>query len=341
VRRSVLASFLASVLFALSASAAPALAQAQQQASSSQMTHTMHMAHMSQAELETFAKAAAAIGAARDSMQAQVSAPKNAKVSAQQDIRAKFDAQVGQILRTAGMTQQEFDQKTFVVSADTATRRAYDALIAKITGQPIPVYVAPNAAPQVKVPATAAGMHIGHVVNSFSDTPGAQGLLPLAVADARVAAQHAQLAARNPTNLESIKLHAGHVLNALDPSVVPMGPGSGYGVRRAATGVATHIELAAKAADATPNIVTHAAHVAMAARNTTTRADQAIELAKKIRESASAEDAMKLLNELIPLTQQLMAGMDANADGKVTPDEGGLQLAEDHMRMMLAAEKLP
>lgn len=312
------------------------VAQAQQQSSATRSPQ------IPPTDLETFVRAAVAINTARDSMQAQISSPRNAKLSAQQEIRQRFNAQVAEILHHAGLTETEFDRKTYIVSADSVTRRAYDSIVVRVTGQPIPsVYVPPNQAPQVKVPATAAGAHIGHVVNSFHDTPNSQGLLPIAMNDARVAAQHAQLAARNPTNLESIKLHAGHVLNALDPSLMPMGPGSGYGVKRAAMGIATHIELAAKAAGATPNIVTHSAHVATAARNTVTRADQAVELAKKIREATTADDAMKLLNELIPLTQQLVTGMDANHDGKISVDEGGLQLAQEHLNMMLAAEKLP
>jgi hypothetical protein len=309
-------------------------AQAQQQSSSAAMPH------LSRADLETYTRAAVAIGAARDSMQAKVSSPRNAKISAQQDIREKFDAQVADILHHAGLTQMQFDHDTYIVSADSMTRRVYDSIVVAVTGAPIPsVYVPPNAGPQVKVPATAAGTHIGHVVNSFTDTPDSRGLLPVALGDARVAIQHAQLAARQPTNLDAIKLHAGHVLNALDPSIVPMGPGSGYGMKKAALGVASHIEMAAKAAGATPNIVTHSAHIATAARNSATRADQCIELAKQIQAATSADDAMKLLNQLIPLTQQLLAGADTNNDGKVSIDEGGLDLAQQHVNMMLAAER--
>ena len=39
-----------------------------------------------------------------------------------------------------------------------------------------------------------------------------------AMAEARVAVQHAGLAARNPANLDAMKLHAGHVINAVDPT---------------------------------------------------------------------------------------------------------------------------
>lgn len=339
MRRSVPLSPLVLALATVGAStsvAARAGAQAQLQASAPTPSH------LSRADLETYTKAAVAIGAARDSMQAKVSSPRNAKISAQQDIREKFDAQVADILNHAGLSQTQFDHETYVVSADSMSRRVYDSLVVAITGAPIPsVYVPPNAGPQVKVPSTAAGTHIGHVLNSFTDTPDSRGLLPVALGDARVAIQHAQLAARQPTNLDMIKLHAGHVLNALDPSIIPMGPGSGYGMKKAALGVASHIEMAAKAAGATPNIVTHSAHVAMAARNSATRADQCIELAKQIQAATSADDAMKLLNQLIPLTQQLLAGADTNNDGKVSVEEGGLDMAQQHMNMMLAGEKLP
>ena len=51
---------------------------------------------------------------------------------------------------------------------------------------------------------------------------------------------------KSPDNLDSLKLHAGHVLNALDPSIEMKGPGSGYGVKRAAAGASQHVQLAAK-----------------------------------------------------------------------------------------------
>ena len=34
-----------------------------------------------------------------------------------------------------------------------------------------------------------------------------------------------------------IQTHAGHVINAIDPTIVAQGPGLGYGVKKAAQGV--------------------------------------------------------------------------------------------------------
>jgi hypothetical protein len=166
------------------------------------------------------------------------------------------------------------------------------------------------------------------------------GLLPAAQAEARIAAQHATLAARDPANLVSMQTHAAHVIHALDPTVVTTGPGRGYGVKRAATGVASHIELAGRAAGATQNIQNHSVHIATSARNTIERVDQIVALAKQVQAATSAPDAAKLVTQIVSLTDELMKGTDANADGRITWEkgEGGLQQAEEHLRAMLAAE---
>jgi hypothetical protein len=175
------------------------------------------------------------------------------------------------------------------------------------------------------------------VLNSFGDTPGKQGLLPVAMTEAKTAAQHAGLAAR-ATTLDAMKLHAGHVLNALDPSLVATGPGLGYGMKKAALGVANHIELAAKADSSLANVKTHSVHVATAARAAAARADSAIAVAQKIQAATTIEAAQPLVAQLVALTGQLTTGVDANKDGKIGWDsvEGGLQQAQDHMTLMLA-----
>jgi len=333
------------VVVALFAVAWPSSAYAQTQSAAAQQATAPTT---TREDITSFAKVHLAVSRARDSIQLQLAQPGNKKPEAQKQLQEKLQAQIADILHHAGMTEQEFDRKTYLVSTDADARRAFDATIAQLTGQPTPgqvmatapVRAAPAAAAMVSVPSGPAGAHIGHVVNAFNDTPNGQGLLPTAMAEARVAIQHAGLAARNTASLESMKLHAGHVINALDPTVVTSGPGLGYGVKKAATGVATHIELAAKAQGASPNIVTHSVHIATSARNTAQRADQIIALAKQIQAATSATDAAALVSQMVSQCDQLMAGADANGDGRVTWEagEGGLQQVQQHVNLMLAAE---
>jgi hypothetical protein len=328
-------------------------------AATTQQAHQMHdmqqpqaAGSMSPEELNKFAKVSIAIAMTRDSAQAQLAMVKNKKDVFQQALRDHLAAQVDSILKQNQMTSADFEHKNYLVSTDAPTRKSFDELVSKITGVPIPatsnlttVASGPPGGgatgPAVKLPAGAVGVHIGHVIQAFGDTPNMQGLLPVAMADAKVAAQHAALAAKDPNNLDAMKLHAGHVLNALDPTIVPKGPGSGYGVKKATLGVVTHINLAAKATGASQNVITHANHVSTSAQNTLTRCDEAIELAKKVQTSTSASDAAALISQLVSVTTQLTAGVDKNNDGRITWEagEGGLQQADEHMKLMLAGEK--
>jgi hypothetical protein len=297
---------------------------------------------MSPDEIAAFAKLELALGVVRDSAQAQLAAARNAKPEQQQEVRNKLQRDLADVLQHNNVTEADYRRREYVISTNPVARRMFDSVTAKLTGAPLPGTLAP-AAPLVKVPDGPVGVHIGHVVNSFGDTPNKQGLLPVALAEAKTAAQHAALAARSPTNLDAMKLHAGHVLNALDPSIMPMGPGLGYGVKKAALGVATHVDLAAKAQGASPNVIMHAGHVETAARSTIERADSAIVIAKAIQAATSASDAAALVNQLVPLTQQLIAGVDKNGDGRIGWDkgEGGLQQASEHVDLMLKAASEP
>ena len=167
-----------------------------------------------------------------------------------------------------------------------------------------------------------------------------QGLLPTAVAEAKIVAQHAALAMKSEGNLDAMKLHAGHVIHALDPSIEMKGPGLNFGVKRAAMGVAQHIGLAAKVEGASKNVMTHSAHVTASAGNVVTRADEMIAVAQQIRAATTAEAANARLAHFNMLAQQLYAGVDANQDGQVgwQTGEGGLQQAETHMQLMIKGE---
>jgi hypothetical protein len=208
-----------------------------------------------------------------------------------------------------------------------------------LTGAPLPGQVARGT--QFPVPPGPVGIHLGHVINGFNDTPSLQGLLPVAIAEARTAAQHATLASRQPDNLNYMKTHAGHVINAIDPTIVAVGPGLGYGAKKAAGGILTHIELAAAVPGASANVVTHSKHVAIAARNTIQRCDQLLALAQKVQAATSAAEASALVSQIVSLADQLIAGSDVNGDGRITYEvgEGGLQHAEDHVKFALAVPR--
>lgn len=299
---------------------------------------------LSPTEINSLVKITLAIDNLRDSADVQMSMIGNKKDEVLKKIRDQLRADIGAVYKENGTTEADFNKKTYVLSSNATARYLYDSTLAKVTGVPLPgTLVAEAAKPLIKVPAGAVGVHIGHIVNSFSDTPDKQGLLPVAIAEAKTAAQHAALAARAPTNLEGMKTHAGHVINAIDPTIEPKGPGLGYGVKRAAMGIATHIDLAAKSPGASQNVITHAAHVKMSAENTVARCDQIVAIAKQVQASTSAPAAAALVSQLVSLTSQLMTGVDANNDGKVTWEkgEGGLQQVQEHINLMLAGEKLP
>jgi len=294
------------------------------------------------AEIRSLAAVQAAILIVLDSIDHELSAQKNKKNEKQEELREKMRTQVGAILTRNSLTDSAFQRRRFMVSSDLESRKMFDSTLAVLIGQALPGQVKVVASgPVIPVPATASGVHIGHVVNSFGDTPDKWGLLPTAVAEQKVAKDHAALAMRAPTNLSMLQLHAGHVINALDPTIVTAGPGRQYGLKRAATGIATHIELAGAAAGATPAEVLHSKHIATAARSTVARADQIIVLAQKVQMATDAATAAGFMNQIAILCDQLQTGADMNNDGRVTFDapEGGLQQVQEHVTLMLAPPK--
>ena len=290
---------------------------------------------LSRADIIALAKAQVAINAAHDSSNVQLAKPANKKADVQVQLMEKFRADVAEILHHAGITEPDFRRRTYLVSLDTGSRRIYDSVVVTMIGAPLPGQVA--GAVKLPLPAGQVGVHIGHVVNGIAEAPLLMGLLPATMAESRIAVQHATLASRQPTNLEYMKTHAGHVIHALDPTVVTAGPGLGYGVKKAANGVITHIGLAAKTEGATPSVTVHAQHIETCARNTIARADQLIALAQKVIASTTAADAAALVTQMISLAEQLIEGADANSDGRITwePNEGGLRHADEHAKLML------
>lgn len=180
-------------------------------------------------------------------------------------------------------------------------------------------------------------IHLAHVATAFEETPNRQSLLATAVAEAKIAAQHAALAARAGNNLEAMKLHAGHVIHAIDPNLEPTGPGLGFGVRRAAAGVVEHVQLASNVTSATNDVLTVAFRVLASANNTVKRADEIVSVAGRVRTAATAAEAASDVTRLSVLVQQLMTGVDVNKDGHVgwQSSEGGLEQVQAQVQLMI------
>jgi hypothetical protein len=176
-----------------------------------------------------------------------------------------------------------------------------------------------------KVEAIPSHLHIGHVMTNWRDTPGTRGFLPVAIDEARVAVLHAGLAV-SAANLDDIKLHAGHVLHALDPAVEPKGPGAGYGVRNAAIGARQHLDLAARTDGATASITTHAVEVSSSLSNALESLGEAIAIAQRIRSATDIVDAKGSAAELAALTRRI--------------SDESLQRAQTSMNLILKAEGL-
>ena len=177
-----------------------------------------------------------------------------------------------------------------------------------------------------KIEAIPAHLHLGHVMTNWRDTPSNVGFLIAAISDGKVAAIHGDLAAKSASDLDAMKLHAAHVLNALDSSLEPKGPGSGYGVKKAASSAVQHLELAVQAEGVTANIKTNAAQVSTALNNVLQWTDQAVNMAQKIRQSTSASEAAALVHDLATLTKNI--------------SERGLQQAKASMDLMMKGEGL-
>lgn len=186
--------------------------------------------------------------------------------------------------------------------------------------------------------AQAGHDHVEHVSKSFGGTPDGAGLLATARAEAEIALQHARLAAGSE-DLDAIKRHVGHVVHAVRPPEDGGGPGQGYGLLRAAEGVAAHIGMAAEAEGAADAIKTHSEHVATAARNVAMWAESVLEKAQDVESAMNAAEATALAEGIVATLEAVVNGKDADGDGRTGwgEGEGGLAQAEQHLELLLKA----
>lgn len=297
---------------------------------------------LSAADIATLARVHVALSAVHDSMDAQLAQQRNKKPDLQRDVRDKYQAQIDAILAKTGLNDSIYARHSFLIATDASYRRVFDSVVVAITGAPIPGQVA--AAPPtatVALPAGPVGVEIGFIVNAAPDTPGRQGLLAVAMAEARTAAQHAQLASRQPANLAYMKMHVGHVINAVDPAIVGAGPGTGYGLKQAAAAIADHLERAAAAREATGPQLAHAGHALASAQNVLERAQHIVELGERVEATTDPAAAASFVSQIVSYADQLVAGADANGDGRITWErgEGGLQQVDEHITLLLAGSR--
>ena len=166
--------------------------------------------------------------------------------------------------------------------------------------------------------------HIGHVMTAWRETPGTVGLLTIALSDTRIAAAHALLLAKS-SSLDDMKLHAGHVLHALDPARDTTGPASGYGAKRAAAGAVQHVGFAAAVDNASPTVKSHASAVNATLTEAIAGIDRAIAVAQSIRAAGSAAEATAAARDLQSIIDAISRG---------------LQQSDQEMRLMMKAEGL-
>lgn len=305
---------------------------------------TAPAAKLTVAELLKLAEAQVAIAIVLDSSGAELAQVKNKTLQAQTEMQTRRRTLVAEALSKRGLTVEEYERRRFVVSSDSRMRFQLDSIVAKLTGQPLPgmLAAAPPIAPTLNVPTTLVGIAMSYVSNAYLDTPDKSGLIAMATTESKVAAQHAGFMQRALDNLQTLQMHAGHILHAIDPTTMPeaKAPGKGYGVKRALDNVVAYTDFAAKNVGASANVKTHSNHIITAARSTSQRADQVIALARKIQSAKSAADAAALVGQLQSLCDQLVAGNDANHDGRITwgDGEGGLQQAQEHVALLLRGE---
>ena len=190
--------------------------------------------------------------------------------------------------------------------------------------------------------AVQAPPHVTHVATSFNSAPDGRGLAATASTESGVAVLHANFTAGDLSNLAAMQRHAGHVLHALDPAEGSRGPGLGYGLIRAAEGVATHVELAASSSGTSASLRTHARHVATIAHSVARRSEEAAEVARQLQAAPSIRRASPLVAQLRLLMYQISEGGDVNGDGELSLDgEAGVQQLEAHVYLLLVGEGLP
>ena len=170
------------------------------------------------------------------------------------------------------------------------------------------------------------------VLWSAPETPARQSLLYTAMVDAEVAAQYAGRA-RAAEDPALARTALGEMLFALDPDAAPDWEakatgivrgwaGTGYGLRRAAAGMADEIRAAAAADDAPPALAESALPAARCADNALKWSERIVLLSREAV-AAPALGAEPVLQQIQELATQLNHGsLDPAGDAPADPECG-------------------
>jgi transketolase len=82
--------------------------------------------------LEVFATTHVAVSALRDRYQAAFAEPRNKKPEVQLELRSKMQGELKELLKVNGLTEEEFARLTRRVASDTAARRAFEEVVARL-----------------------------------------------------------------------------------------------------------------------------------------------------------------------------------------------------------------
>ena len=121
--------------------------------------------------------------------------------------------------------------------------------------------------------------------------------------------------------------------------VSPSGPGLGYGVLKASSGVADHMKSALNSLKAPQSVKMYGPPVLAGAENAVARAEAIVDLGLKVRAAAAPALAYPLVEEIERLVTAMLEGSDG--DGEISePGKGGLISALRHAERIMAAEDL-
>jgi hypothetical protein len=189
-----------------------------------------------------------------------------------------------------------------------------------------------------------ASTHLRNIAARYTDTPSNRGLLATAAAELDVAGDHAEQAieaVEDEEGLDEIKVHAGHIINCVDPALEEDGPCLGYGIKKAANHTIDEMEAAAAVADASAAVRILSRHIVASTRNSIRIADLVVETARRLQAATEVEEAAEIATLLQEMVGQINSGFDLDDDGVIGETEGGLSQTSQRATLLMRAEGIP